>query len=362
MSFIESFFKRPNRPPKPKPKPEILDPIILDPITGTMEVRKITQDHHSVAPIGMSYWRNINQHNGSEVLEVCLSIGGQLTKFMLDKRTLDVLTEIPLGIQHTGEGINYSRKYSDMLFYGMGKEYYRLNTITRAKTVVWLSRHNLWQCHMDYNESIYSATLKNDNWEIIGYGVNEWTTPLKFNPDECQIDKSGDWLCIKETRPEDDKLVNRFIRVATGAERIIQAEEGALGHSDVGFNCMLGENSFSNVGGAVDFFDLNTAERRLIYSTGTWNLGYVSLTNIHPNLPLEAQKGLISSADGRLISIALDGSGRALQIADLPVYIPGITIYEVRPKANLCPNGEFAIWTDDRTGKLEAYIVRVPVW
>lgn len=350
--IIKNWGKKPSKPTIPTrptiPTPNI--PIPSIPIDGNMNVVCITRDHHNVSPIGMSYWRNINQHAGSDILEVCLSINNVLTTFMLDKRNLDVLSERSLGIQHTGEGINYSQKYSDILYYGMNKEYFKLNTKTGAKEVVWSSGFNLWQCHMDYAEQSFSGTLKDDNWNIAGYGVNERNFPFKFRPDECQIDKSGEWLCIKETH-DDDKLVNRFISLKTGAERIIQAEEGAIGHSDCGWGYILGENSFSNVGGAVDFFDLNTGERRLIYHTGTWNLGYVSCCNSRPD---KNERFLISSADGRLIICTL--TGQPLTICNLPI----TNDYPIRPKANLCPNGEFAIWTDARSDKLHAYIMRIP--
>lgn len=352
MSGIQKIINdwiRPSKPPGPKPDPIIIDPI-PNPIGGNMSIVRITRDEQNVAPIGMSYWRNINQHAGSDILEVCLSINNELTTFMLDKRSLDVLSERQLGIQHTGEGINYSRKYSDMLYYGMNNEYFKLNTKTGAKELVWISPYNLWQIHMNYNEDIFSGTLKDDNWNIVGFGVNDRLFPLKFKPDECQIDKSGEWLCIKETR-DDDKLVNRFINIKTEAERIIQAEEGAIGHSDCGWGYILGENSFSNLGGAVDFLDLNTGARKLVYHTGKWNLGYVSLTNARPNT---SERFLVSSADGRLLII--DSNGKDKQICDLPI----TDDYPIRPKANQCPNGEYAVWTDARSGKLEAYIVRIP--
>lgn len=360
MGPISNWFKRPSRPPRPTVpnQPPLVPTLPYEPTPGTLDIKRITMPHHNVAPIGMSYWRNINQHASVDVLEVCLSIGGELTILTIDKRTLEVISERSLGIKHTGEGINFSRKYADRLYYGFGKQYYRLNTMTGEQSVVWDSSYNLWQVHMDYNEEIFSASIKNDNWDIIFWGISTGRMfDLKLSPDECQIDKSGDWLCIKETRA-DDKLVNRFIRIATGAERIIQAEEGALGHSDCGFNCILGENSFSNVGGAVDFFDLYTGERRLMYSTGFWNLGYISLTNIHPNLPLETQKGLLSSADGRLISIKLNGLNGGFEICQIPV----TNVYEHRVKANLCPNGEFFIYTAFVNDKLDAFIGRVPIW
>lgn len=351
--IIRNWRKKPSKPNKPTPIPiptePISDPIISDPISGHMSVVRITRDHHNVSPIGMSYWRNINQHAGSDILEVCLSIDDQLTTFMLEKGSLDVLSERSLGIHHTGEGIHYSRKYSDMLYYGMGKAYNKLNTKTNASEVVWHSGFNLWQCHMDYEEQTFSGTLKDDNWNIVGWGVNEQVFPVKHHPDECQIDKSGKWLCIKETINE--RLINRFIRVDTGAERIIYTEEGAIGHSDCGFGYILGENSFSNVGGAVDLFDMNTGGRRLVWNSGTWNLGYVSCTNARPD---KNESFLVSSADGRLILVGMDGS--ATHICDLPI----TNDYPIRPKANLCPNGEYAIWTDARSGKLDAYIVRIP--
>jgi len=42
-------------------------------------------------PIGMSYWRNINNHAGQDVLQVLLSIEDKLFIFTIDKKSLITL-------------------------------------------------------------------------------------------------------------------------------------------------------------------------------------------------------------------------------------------------------------------------------
>lgn len=341
---------------RPRPTPPVVPPVepgVVEPPFSPPESSRLAIVATGVKPIGMSYWRNINQHINSSTMDIVLSVNDELVVFTVDKYSLQVLRQKALGINHTGEGVSYSRIYPSIFYYGMGREYYKYDVYTGERQVVWSSPFNLWQVHMDYSERTFSGSLKDDNWNIIGWGVNELRFDLRGSPDECQIDKSGDWLVIKEND------YNRIVNINTGAERIIQNTDGALGHSDNGFNCILGENDFASVAGACEYFNFQTGERKLIYSTGLWNMGYVSFTNAYPNTPIESQKALISSADGRLILVRLDGSLIGFSIADIPPYYDGQP-YEDRPKANLCPNGEFAVWTEARSGNYNAYVVRVP--
>lgn len=118
---------------------------------------------------------------------------------------------------------------------------------------------------------------------------------------------------------------------------------------------MIGENDFSNKPGALDFIDLNNLNRINMFSTGIWNMGYVSFTNAKEG-PIENQFCLVTTPT-ELWKVQLDGSGRGTLIC------PNLTEsqeYNHRPKANLCPLGEYAIWTSYVGGSLDAYIVRLP--
>lgn len=307
----------------------------------------------NINPIGMSYWRNINQHKGQDILKLFLSINDEITIFTIEKSTLNVLGEQQIGVHHTGEGCHFSAVRSNILYIPTDNNLIAFDINTNQKEIEWaVSGKYLWQCHTSYDDSMHSATIKD-----LGYNIIKWAVfgalgykeyDIKGEPDECQIDKSGKWLTIKEDN------YNRIINIQSGEEKIIQNEAGALGHSDCGFECMLGENDYSDRAGALDLIDLNSLESRLMYSTGIWNMGYVSFTNAKPG-PLENQFCLVSTSL-ELIKVKLDGSGTGIKICD---NLTESQEYNNRPKANLCPEGEFAAWTSFVDGTLNAYIVRV---
>lgn len=300
-----------------------------------------------VNPIGMSYWRNIDNHEGKTVLRVFLSISNELTIFTIDKNTLQVIGMNQIGIYHTGEGCYFSRIWDDILYVPVHAVLYRVNVITGNQEMVWNlsggSDDNLWQCHSSYDETLHSGTIKNSNYDIVAWGLSDGRRfKLEGVPDECQIDKSGKWLLVKEND------YNRIIDLDSGEEKFISNENGALGHSDCGFGYALGENDVSDKPGALDLIEFGNLNRRNLYSTGIWNMGYVSYTNA------PGENCLVTTPNELILVSISTGLGR--KICD---NLTQDQSYENRPKANLCPLGQFAAWTAFVNGKLNAYIVRI---
>lgn len=334
----------------PTPSPSIPNtPSLPSPLIPSVPIKLI----ENVNPIGMAYWRNINYHAGRDSFLVALSINNQLRVLNVNKNNLMVRDDKSLGIHHTGEGIYFSVNRHDILYVPLDNSLIAVNVFTGDRTIIWESEYKLWQMHSNYNENIHSATLKDNNYRIIGWAVFNghtlWKFPLNGTPDECQIDKSGEWLLIKENN------YNRIIHVASGEEKRIENLEGAVGHSDNGFGCTLGENDYSSLAGALDMIDFASLRKMNMYSTGIWNMGYCSFTNAKPG-PIAEQFCLITTPD-QLIKVSLNGSGAGV------VVCPNLTqsqSYEHRPKANLCPLGEYAVWTAFVDGSLNAYVVRVP--
>lgn len=335
--------------PDPQPEEEYHPPSPINVDRTPVLVRS------NVNPIGMAYWRNINQHRNQEFLDVILADpNDSLVLLTLAKSNLQVINERRLGIFHTGEGIHFSAHNPYELFVPYHDKLVKFNTVTMKQEVMWEAPayQHLWQCHVNFTEDVFSASIQDDSWKIIKWGVYYRGVykayELKGSPDECQIDKSGEYLLIKE---ED---YNRVIRLADGDEKYIMNNEGALGHSDCGFECALGENDMSAFGGALDLIDFSNGLSVNIFHTSVWNMGYFSFSNAKPG-DRNRQYGVLSSSDNRLIQVKLDGQSRV--ICDLKTQSQE---YENRSKANLCPNGEFAIWTALVNGQRCAYIVRVP--
>lgn len=306
-----------------------------------------------VNPIGMSYWRNINNHSNKDYLNIVLSINDDLTLFFISKNDLSVSATHSLGIHHTGEGINFSAIDSNILFIGYENLLYKLNISNGNRETVWdVGGNKLWQCHTSYDERVHSGTLRDSNYKDIAWVVLDNGRERRFDlrgnePDECQITRCGDYLLIKEDN------YNRIIGLRNGQEITIQNEQGALGHSDCGFGFAIGENDYSPAAGALDRINFTNMEKQLIYSTGIWNMGYVSHTNARPNG--DNQFCLITTPDD-LIHVRFDGSKQGRKVCS---NLAESQKYEHRPKANLCPLGEYAIWTAFVGGQVNAYIVRI---
>lgn len=339
-----------------------IPPDIEDHITPVYVDSNPVLIRRNVNPIGMSYWRNINQHRNQDVLDVALTDPDDYVVILsIDKRNLRVLSERRIGVYHTGEGIHYSAHNPYHLYVPYGEQLVRFNTVTLTGDIVWRPEpgQHLWQCHISYDESVFSASIQNSNYEIIKWGVNYRGQikyfPLRAEPDECQVDKSGEHLLIKEKDGNDE--YNRIVHIASGREQIVRNREGAIAHGDCGFECGLGENDYSNFGGALDFINFKDVnDKRNIYHSDVWNMGYFSFSNAVPG-NRESQFGILSSSDNRLIQVKLDGNSRML--CDLKTQSQD---YKYRSKANICPNGEYAIWTALVDGQLNAYMIRVPAF
>ena len=95
--------------------------------------------------------------------------------------------------------------------------------------------HTLWQAHSSDDDTVHSATVRNADYQPLGCmtyqeDISKFTYyPAQGEYDECQIDRSGDWLVIKEDVDGVDGEDNRIIGVHTGEERVLLDRDGAGG-------------------------------------------------------------------------------------------------------------------------------------
>lgn len=100
--------------------------------------------------------------------------------------------------------------------------------------------------HSSDDDRVHSGTLRQDGtYEMLGcFYYREDTQAYNFYPkqgefDECQIDKSGKWLLIKENVDGMDGEDYRIINIETGEEKILYDRDGAGGHSDNNYGFFL---------------------------------------------------------------------------------------------------------------------------
>ena len=269
----------------------------------------------------------------------------------------------------------------------------RYDVISRASETVFdvrplLGRTDvyLWQMHSSADDRVHSATVKQDTtFQPLGcVTYREDTGQWIFFPaigdfDECQIDKSGRWLVIKDNLDGRNGEDNRIIDLQTGVEQVLLDENGAAGHSDAGFGYIVAEDNFASQPGAARLWKFNEnfiapGQGTLVYHLTEWStgLGHLAHGNARPDVPLE-QRTVCSSNATRLalprvneiVCYRLDDSLQVLVVApnmtNLDASGGGSDDYSKLPKGNRDVTGEYFIWTSNTgSNRLDAFIVHVP--
>jgi hypothetical protein len=362
-----------------------------------------------VLPVGYSYWNNINNHAGSDTMLVFLGLdrrkgGGGPTLFSVNKNTGETRNLGPIFSADSpyswgsGEGWYFSRTRPYALYLNEGGRMLRYDVQARSLETVfdvtsqYGANRYIWQMHSSSDDRVHSATLRDgSSYAMLGCVAfredrRQWFFFEKRGDyDECQIDKSGRWLVIKENVDGRNGEDNRIIDLETGAEHTLLDENGAAGHSDIGHGYLVAEDNFNPQPGAVRVwrFDLDLrggqpasaqGQGTLVYQLASWDsgIGHIAHGNARPDLALDQQIVCSSNASrqalarvNEIVCYRLNDSLDALIVApnlvDLNAPGGGGEDYWKMPKGNLDVTGEYFIWTANAgTNRLDAYIVRVP--
>lgn len=356
--------------------------------------------------IGYSYWNNINNHVGGDTMLIFVGLsrskgGAGPSLFSYNKNNGQTKNLGPLFSADNpfswaiAEGWYFSGTRPTSLYMNDDSRMLRYDVLTHIFETVFDVHQSIgndmyvWQMHSSYDDRVHSATIRrNGSFEMLGCVVYHEDTfqtfyyPKKGDYDECQIDKSGRWLVIKENVDGRNGEDNRIIDLQTGTEQIFLDEDGAAGHSDIGYNYMIAEDNMYSIPGATrvwqfgrDFRD--RGQGTLVYELTNWNaiagLGHLSHSNSRPGVPSSQQMACVSSAErqdlprvNEIVCFRLDGSLNVLVIApnmsNLDASGGGSDDYSKRPKGNLDVTGEYFIWSaNSGTNRADIYIVRIPV-
>jgi hypothetical protein len=357
--------------------------------TTGIRVTNVEDCPGGIDPIGYSYWSQINNHRRGTELLVVIGLnrqrGGQgPTLFAVDKATGDVERHAPLfDLSHplswsTGEGWYFSATRPTILYLPVGNELRRYDVLTHESESVFTSDPGtyLWQCHSSADDRVHSATLRrNDTYEMLGaitYREDRGqrrTFEARGAFDECQIDKSGVWLVIKENDH------NRILDLETGIERLLRDEEGAVGHSDCGYGYLIGEDDRAPEPGTFRRWQLTPegpTDGAVVYHMVGWSpmSRHVSHNNAQPGSP-ESQSVIVSCAHredlpraNEIVRVPLDGSLICQVLAPTLVDLDasgGETTYAKLPKASVDITGEYVLWSSNAGGdRLDAFLVYHP--
>ena len=360
-----------------------------------------------VLDVGYSYWRNMNNHAGSDVILIFLTLdrakgGGGPTLFRYNKVTDQVTVVRPLFDASnplswaTGEGWYWSATRPTILYVTIGSSLYRydvnnsqMDLVADASTYFGSNRY-IWQTHVSNDDTIFSGTLRDSaTYESLGCLVyNENSALFSFFAktgayDECQLDKAGRWLVIKEQLDDAFDVDNVIVDVLSGQQATLLDQAGAPGHSDTGFGYMVGNDNWSGVPGAVRVWTFGQPfpssqpgtppQGLLVYRTTDWaaDIGNLSHANATPGVASTEQFVCGGNArreqlprNNEIVCFRLDGSLQAVVVAPVMTDLNapgGVDDYRKQPKGNLDVTGQYFIWTSNVGGsRLDAFIVKVP--
>ena len=362
-----------------------------------------------VLSVGYSYWSNINNHTGSDTMLVFLGLerrkgGGGPTLFSYNKRTGETQNIGPLFSADspyswaTGEGWYFSASQPTTLYMNDGPRMLRYDVMTHAMSEVYNVESLLgagrviWQMHSSNDDHVHSATVKDSGsyseLGCIAFDDRRPTSPTfvaaKGNYDECQIDKSGRYLVVKENVDGRNGEDNRIIDLQTGNEVVFLDENGAAGHSDLGYGYMIAEDNLNPMPGAVRVWQLGgdlsgsdqghvAGQGTLVYELSSWDVGIGHIAHGNAaNGSSSGQMACVSNANrsnlprvNEIVCFRLDGSMQALVVApnmtDLNASGGGSDDYWKIPSGNLDVTGEYFIWTANMgTSRQDAFIVHIP--
>jgi hypothetical protein len=367
--------------------------------------------------VGYSYWRNINNHVGSDTMYIVLGFdrnrgGAGPSLLAYDKRTDQVQNLGPLFPAQsswsfaTTEGWYFSatapsrlyaflpgnstlRRYDVLARQFESAPALDLNECPRP-AVCPSGAAFIYQPHSSDDDTVHSATVQDADFRRLGCVVARAAgflyVPTRdgYLLDECHVDKSGRWLIVLETR-SGGALDNRIIDVATGAGTALADVQGALGHLDSGFGYAVGADNYNPLPNASILlkFPLTSTERPVgpvVHFNKRWDIAaanHVAHGNASVRYRPEDHYACGSNASrttdmaDEIVCFSLnpyrhaDGSLDVLVVGqvmtDLNASGGGADDYEKMPKGNLDVTGQYFIWTANLGGsRLDAFLVKIP--
>jgi hypothetical protein len=356
-----------------------------------------------VLPVGYSYWRNTNNHVGSNTMLIFLGLTTQRggpgpTLFAYDKTTGAVTNRGPMFDASsrfhdaTAEGWYFSGTKPNALYMLDGSKLLRYDVEAKTFQTVfdvaptYGADRYVWQPHSSDDDRVHSVTLRDTGTrQMLGCLVyREDTRGFSYFPsqggfDECHVDKSGRWLVILDDVDGRYAQDNRIINLDTGAETVLLDEEGAGGHSDLGNGYLVGEDDWAAEPGTARLWrfdqpmEQSATQGVVTYHTTNWSadLGHVSHANARAGVNPAQQFACSSNAtrldmprSNEIVCFRLDGSLDVLVVAPVMTNLDaagGGDDYSKHPMGNLDVTGEYFVWTSNLGGdRLDAFVVRVP--
>ena len=338
--------------PQPEPHPNPVERKPDPQPTGSLGpqrlIRITDESYPEAVNRGYSYWANTWIDGHGRAYLFCGHVDGVVRFYMIDLATDNGR---PVFVNEIGRGTAEGWYWAALpwIYRCDGPRLVRHDPFTGTLTTIFSIEDRfpgcrLHQAHSSDDGQAHSATVQRITSEgaypklgtiVWRRGSVHWfASPGAL--DESQIDKSGDFVVIKEG--EDNWIMD----LARGNERVIPDADGALGHSDNGDGFMVGED---NISGACVRLDLRTFDRRALFST--WGMGHVSV---------RGDRVLVSNSTTKALDLIdlRDGAIRTV-LPDLPGWNPND--YDTQVRAALSPCGRVASFISNREGRFDLYLL-----
>ncbi len=362
-----------------------------------------------------NYWKNMSNSTGSDTMYVFIGLnkarGGQGPTLFKYTKSTGALAEVgPLFAasdslsDDSTEGWYFSYGMPSKIYMQAGSKLERYDIGTKKIETVFDSTTKypgtvIHQTNSSNDDDVHSATLQNASTYkpegCIAYQVSTkkfWFFAATAGYDECQIDKSGQYLEVKEKLPQDtcascdeDDLI---IDLKSGKQQVLLDKDGAGGHSDLGYGTMVASDNWNTEPNAWRVWNLaDLVNGGLVYHGGTWgnfSPSHISWSNASPvsTTPLSQQYvcggaavGGTTPGDNDIRCFTLDssvaaGSEQSLVVAPVMTDLgtaggdgpcPSCTAYGHDPKGNMDPTGQYFFWVSNMGGsRMDAFMVRIP--
>lgn len=347
------------------------------------------------------YWRQTNNHVNDDFMYIYVRtdprVGGAgPAVYRYDKGTDAVTDEgriFDTGpselVNALGEGWYFSatRPY-DLYVYSTSAKLYRVNVVTGAlETVFDASVYHpgisgIVQVHSSDDDRVHSASLRVGSDRIGCFVFDESTGfhdffPERGNFDECQVDRSGRWLVIKDDftgfDPGDED--NVIVDLLAGTERIIDDVDGAGGHSDLGHGYMVADDDWGPEPSTKRFWDfeapvLSGAIVAHGDNSDAWigMGGHLTHTNARPRSVAAPDEQMVCGSQFHDPADPGNTNARANELLcflpdeseNLLIVAPTIGTMD-EPQATLDVTGRYMVWlANNGSARNDLFLVKVP--
>jgi hypothetical protein len=359
-----------------------------------------------VSALAGNGWQVMNNSTGSNFLYVMVALdrssggaGPSIIRF--NKTTGETVNLGPMFDASDSrswsnqEGWGFSPTQGTTVYLPIGTQFQRYDILTRATEVVFDitaqfgDDKEIWHAHSSHDGLVHSFALRPlDRTASPGCGVYREDThqfsffPGQSNLPECEVDKSGLWLIVKEngtaSGEDDTRIVSqtRIINLALGTETTILEATGDPGVQDAGFGLLLAADRSNALPNAIRTWTFGplTAGPLVYHSLPDLPLSFTQISFANARSASLDQQfacgGAVNRVNGpranEIICIRLDGSLRTLVVAPVMTDLDAIgggpddDIIK-QPYGMLDPTGEYFFWQSNVGGdRIDAFLVHAP--